>query len=280
MKTIKRIFAALLILFLAFLSIPATITEAASKKTVYVVDKVEVKEGNNTYTLKPTYKDGFFKKIEYPDPEENATETFTYNSKHHVTKHTLKITSGAWKGFIETRKNTYDSDSLLKKRTETRTGGDKDTITFTIKDGRQTKKKVVSVFYDEDGKKITDTYTATIKYKNGNISKIKSDGWEYNFTYDDKGNMTRSSMKNRNGEGRMVTNPDFYYKAKITYDKNGRIKKLVTKRKNPMMDNEEALNMKFTYKKISVNKKYVKAIEAQQKEFINQGYHFDNYLAY
>lgn len=247
MKHFKRTMVLILAVLMSISLLPA-VAQAASKKTVYVVSSVTIKEGSQTNKITLSYNsNGLLKK--FSEPATYTTVTFKYNDKNQLVK---KIN------------NTYDGDFKGKQ-----------TITYKYnKKGQRTKK--IETFGEGDTQTTLYTYTSnnyvktatgmfgktTYKYNKGRVIKATSDKIRYAAKYDSKGSIIKWV---RYFEKEKIGN----YKATITY-KNGRVSKLVrTYKPNPMWDRSHKETLTFTYKKMTVPASLADEIAEQQWHYIN-----------
>ena len=270
MSISKKIIAIILILTIASASVmllPADDSYAASKKTIYVVSSVKIKNGSKTIKPKISYTKGLIKKITLPGEK----MTFSYNKKKQLKKYVDNKTTGEFKG-KEVVTYTW-KNNLMQKRTSKVPGRyDISVSTYKYKKKQLTAGKTVSKWV-EDGKNYKYVGKETYKCKKGmpvyvgqtsNSNKEKF-STANTFKYDKKKNITRRIMTMN---GKKFSNS--YYKAKITY-KNGRVSKMKTEHLIPMGMNEKPAKCTITvsYKKIKVKKAYAGTIEKQQWQLIN-----------
>ncbi|MCR5469231.1 MAG: hypothetical protein K6F37_09740 [Lachnospiraceae bacterium] len=260
MKQMRKFVVFILAVTLVFAAMPIAQVQAASKKNVYVITKVKVKQDGESTTTKLAYnKTGLLKTI--TDPREDLTETFKYNSKGQLTEYKETIKSGDHKGNNTTRKYTW-KNGLLTIITWSGSDGSKDKYELKYKNKKLNKVLVTSTWTNDNGKKETDTRDKKITLnKKGHISKIEEANITEMGTFDKNGNVTKwSAVYDGNEVG--------YVKTTYTY-KNGRVIKLKRESYNPMMNNPLKETWTITYSKKSVDKKYVSYIAEQQWKFLN-----------
>ena len=253
MKHFKRSVAFVLALIMSVTLLPLVAQAATTKtKTVYVITNIAVKENGKTKAINGkkagvtvTYNDnGLIKKIDSAFVYDAGTDTFTYNKNNQMTKKVSKF------------------------------GDDSNTTTYTWKNGLKTKKTEKSPDYSQTTKykynskdQISSSNngheTTKYSYKKGHVIKAVGEEITYTASLDDKGNITKWTRKfNSNKIG--------YYKATITYNKSGRVSKLVrTFKSNPMMQEKHTQTLTFTYKKMTVPKSVADTIADQQWQLIN-----------
>ena len=207
---------------------------AASKKKVYLVKSIKIKQDGKTTTKKIKYnKKGLITKI--TDPRISETQTFTYDKKGQLKK--LVKTNWIEKGKV-TDVTTYKHN----------------------KKGQII--NAVTKWSDPSG--IDGTTITMYKYKKGHIVQTKiNNEVVLNFTLDKKGNVKKHTMTMN---GKLIK--DGYSKASHKY-KKGRLVKMHYEGKNPMMPAPEKSASTFKYKKVKTSKKYLKTIKEQQWHLIN-----------
>ncbi len=264
-KMKKIILTAAIMAFMVGITSVTVPVKAATGKSVYVVSAIKIKDGSDSYTKKLSYKNGFITKIETPSSVEELLETFSYNKNYELKKYVQKVLSGDWKGFQETSTYQYKKGLLVKKVTE-RNDSDRDTMSYSWKNGKIVSAESNSTWKDENGEEGKSSATYEYAYKNGHVVKetIKN-------SFATMGSKITLDINNNITKYQMTGNPDSYYKAAITYDKNKRISKMTVRYKNPMMGSEVKQVMTIVYKKVTVGSKYVSAIKAQQWQLLNGG---------
>ena len=244
MKPFKKLITIMLTVCLAC-TMFAPVTEAATaKKSIYVVTGI---------------------KIEYLDSanivQDKNTGKITYDDNGFISKTSING---------DTQKLSYDSKYQLKKYVFTRDKTEKTIYKYTWKNGLATKcaasyegmgdcnPRTITLKYNYK-KQLTSAIDAggsgsKYAYKNGNMVKRTNNlfGGVDKYSYDDKGNITKSSDS-------VIT-----LKRKITYSGN-RIKSYVTDYGPDYWKQKRT----FTYKKITVNKAYANAVKEQQWKLIN-----------
>lgn len=266
MKRMKKMMATMVVLTLIIVIMGQVVqVKAATSKSIYVVSAIKVKDGSDNYTKKISYKNGFITKINTPASTESLVETFSYNKSYELKKYVQKVLTGDWKGFQETSTYKYKNGLLSKKVTQ-RNDSDKDTMTYSWKNGKIVSAASVSTWKEENGEEGKSSATYTYTYKNGHVVKeaVENDygTMKSNITLDKNNNIVKYQM---------AGNPDSYYKATITYDKNKRITKMTARYKNPMMGSETKQIMTIVYKKVTVNSKYAEGVKVQQWQLLNGG---------
>jgi len=237
---------------------------AAQKKTVYVVETINFKQGKETTKTKLTYnKNGTIKIIK--DSREKETMTFSYGKNGQIKNFKDKIEIGDHKG-TETRKYTWKNGNIEKMFVK-RFGDSTATYTFKYKKGMLDSSTNVEQWTGDDGSPQSNVIKTTYTMKKGHIYKMKNKYGTFSQKMDKKGNVVQIGKKTGGFGG--------YYIAKITYKKN-RISKMKIESWNPMMTNknirgDNALKgtKVITYKTIKVNKSLADIIEAQQWKLLN-----------
>ena len=214
---------------------PALETQA-SKAKVYVISKIDY--GYNSEKLSYN-KNGLLTKISTGDGY--ATQ-YTYSG----SKIKNFYTSGGGTRF-SSGVNTYKNGKLVKVDNYGSNGGNTYHHTYTYKNGRIAKRS--GTIADQP---ITKKYAYN---KKGYVKKMtqttRSSSSSTKYAYDKKGNLTKK------------TGPSSYtYKNK--YDKRG----LLTS-KTTIYSGSSSSTIKYSYKRITVPKKYAKAVKAQQRALIN-----------
>lgn len=231
---------------------------AASKKKVYLVKSIKIKQDGKTTTKKIQYnKKGLITKI--TDPRISETQTFTYDKKGQLKKW-KETYKGAKGSGTQTRTYTWKKGKLVKTNWIEK-GKVTDVTTY-----KHNKKgqiiNAVTKWSDPSG--IDGTTITMYKYKKGHIVQTKiNNEVVLNFTLDKKGNVKKHTMTMN---GKLIK--DGYSKASHKY-KKGRLVKMHYEGKNPMMPAPEKSASTFKYKKVKTSKKYLKTIKEQQWHLIN-----------
>ena len=272
MKKLKGRLRHLILFFTIILMIlPAYQVQAESKKTVYVVASIKYKgsseDGKENFTQKISYnKKGLITKINTPN-KASIKQTFSYDKKNRLKKLVKTTANGGLKGTATTT-YSYKNGLLHTKKTVNIEGGT-EFFTYTWKNGVITSAEYLDSWKNNDGSVSGTKHSLTFKYKKGHVVE-QTDKNVYGtnvakVTLDKKGNAIKGAYY-MNGE----KNKDFVYSADITYNKSTkRMKKAKTKFHRPMMRGTDNYTKTIKYKKIKVNKKYVKQIKEQQWQLLN-----------
>lgn len=242
--------------------------DAASKKTVYVVKSIKIKQNGKTYISKISYnKDGLITKAVHPS--EDAIMTYTYGKNGEIRSYEEKVTSGKLKGFVG--KKTYNwKDGKMVKLTGTisepgSSGDDSFDTKFTYKGKKVVKSHSTERYFNEKGE--PESYDQDIRYTYKDGKVVKAEGMiTTTYKYDKKGNLNDMKITFKNKDGKIET--PGYYKARISY-KNNRAHTLKTENKNGMMDKPIKNTQTYSYKKIKVSKSLADKIAAQQWTLVN-----------
>ncbi|MBR1598667.1 MAG: hypothetical protein IJ661_07155 [Lachnospiraceae bacterium] len=243
-KKMKLTMAGLLSLsLLASIALPINVN-AESTETINVVTTLT---GDNDYSETYTY-------------DSNGLITKKANSYDVVSKYTYKkglLTKMTTKSSGYTDKYTYKYDK--KNRVIKMSGKSSDGFktTSTYKYGK--KNRVAKQVYKESGPEAIGTplnYTYTYN-KNGYITKEKHSGFDKNsvsYAYDANGNMTKSKDKNT-----AITVENTYEDGKLVSQK------ITTKAYGEVTTSTKT----YTYQEVTVPKKYVNTVKAQQRAILN-----------
>lgn len=242
MKTIfKNSFAVLLTLCIIFTAaIPFINSNAAATETINVVTKLEDAGG---YSVSYSYNsNGLITKKN----DNGSTYKFTYNKKGLLTK---------MKSSDETTTYTYDKKNRLTKKSSKDSYGFKTTTTYQY----NKKNLVTKAVYKESGPEAMGTpmnYAYTYN-KKGYVTKEKHTGFQtetITYTYDDNGNLKKAKYS------------EYTTTVENTYE-DGRLVSQSSKDKGKYTDSSS--DRTYTYKEVTVPKKYAKTVKAQQRSILN-----------
>ena len=310
----KRFLAFALVLSFVISMSSTFFTEAASKKvTVYVISKVTTQAENNIniHTLKYN-KHGQLKSISIK-PNNKGVKSFvqkyTYKDKRLKSINFAGTFINAVDNKLSTDKQdfafTYKKGVISKViETEVFDGGNKTTETTTFKKGNPTKKvskngsdKTTEVYkYDSKNRikeciftdcygksKSVSTYSYTYNKKDQITcelidNKDNKNGYKNVFSYNSKGNIKLIKHYTEQPDGKLKLS----YTCDVIneYDKQGHLTKAAEK---TIMGNPTN-KVTITYKKISIPKEYLEAVEKQQNDILIEAdinpsaYHVEYYI--
>ena len=250
MKFFKKAFIMSVALAMAIAITPAA--QSNTKKTLYIISSISVKENGKTTPIKLSYnKNGLLKKIDASYSDSRITQSFYYDNSNQLTKRIMKGSDYGSKVNV-TYLYTWKKGKLKKIVTDF---SGNDTCTTVFKYNSQNLISSQAVTYSGDSFKFTTDFT---KYKKGH--RVKAKGYDkYEAGLDKKGNITYYWL------GEYVGN-----QASIKYDKNGRVKTLKRTFTTGMYGSDKhTQNLNFSYKQISVPKKVGDLIAEQQWTLIN-----------
>ena len=259
----RNIILATLVLMCGLMLTAATPAHAAKKKSVYVLSEVKTVDNTRSSRVrKYTYnKNGILAK------RVSDAETFNYQYKG---KKWTKLTGTAELGStVVSIKNTYNKKGLRTKFVEYRDSM-KFVVKFSYDKKNRLKKKTISGDYG-DGK-----YKEITKYTYDSKGRVKKETVTYDDTddkyvttykYDKHGMPTKETWSRyKNGE-KLASDVTTYENL---YD-DGRLISRTMKNCDAGVYSYTNVEL-FSYKKIKVSKKYVKAVKKQQKILIPNGY--------
>ena len=247
MKTRKRylMFLAASVAMIFVMLMPCTPTQAA-KKSVYVVAKIKGQYDTKNYSYNSS---GFVTSVK-SSSKDIGKITYKYNSKNRIISSSAKAAD-----YNIAQEMTYKGGKLFTVREERNYSdwNSSNVTTYTWEKGRCTK---------EITKYSGDSYKSAYKYKyykNGYIKSVNAAGPMDSLNYDSKGNVSKLKHESADEPAYVSTYTNNY--------KNG----LLISQKVEMKDDEVGTikhTIKYNYKKIKVDQKYLKRIKAQQRRII------------
>lgn len=233
MKRSRKIIALVMSLFVFFgcMSVLTVNTDAASTKTLYVVDKVVSNSGGMKETTTYKYKNGIIVKYNRTMKDGSSTYHEKFNMTLNKKYRPVKSTFSDYYGNSGTQEYVLDGKGRVKKL--------------------KTTYESLSYKYNSKGYffKITQVGNKYYWDSKGRVTKIKDKfGTTSKFTYDRKGNVLTS-----NEDG---TTYDFVN----TYNSKGRLSKV-----EKYYESDKQATTTFTYKKAKVPSSQYKKALAQQR---------------
>lgn len=248
------------------------------KVSAYVINHVDYYSDGKCYLTNEYHynRAGLISRIkEYgSNLDDTDQDIFTYKNHRLVS---IKVTCPSGKDDSYTDSYTYNRKNhnvatAMEKLTK---GSDSDSESYT---------EAAKFSYNKGSKRInrkyfgaTDGYLYALNYsynKQGYLTNVKEgdDKFSYSYSYDRHGTVSQ--------EGYDYGSSTDYYKYDNTYDGNGRLIQYTYSDTND--DDWKGVSVKISYKKISVNSHYKKALSIQQQYYLRNGKYFDeasnNYL--